>query len=116
MSKRVYLRWRSIYDTTKGHHVVWDRCRYSNLVFAYVLHLMSVYRHQKMLGTDDDDLVLYINNMVSATGLFMTVSYVESMCAGKLILFIVNSDLSLVAQALLARGGANEAYNAKEYN
>lgn len=112
-----YLMFHVIYDTGDAP-VVWDRCRYSNLIFAYVHHLMSVYRDRTMPGPyGDDEPVLFINNMALSTGLFATVSYVESVCADKRpILFIVNSDLCLVAQALLARGGANDVYNAKEYN
>lgn len=111
-----YVMFHVIYDTGDVP-VVWDRCRYSNLIFAYVHHLMSVYRERPMPGPYDDEPVLYINNMALATGLFATVSYVESVCADKRpVLFFVNSDLRMVAQALLARGGANDVYNAKEYN
>lgn len=111
-----YMMFHVIYDT-KDTPVVWDRCRYANLIFAYVHHLMSVYRDRTMPGPDDDEPILYINNMALSTSLFATVSYVESVCAEKRpVLFIVNSDLRLVAQALLARGGANDVYNAKEYN
>lgn len=111
-----YVMFHVIYDTGDVP-VVWDRCRYSNLIFAYVHHLMSVYGERPMPGPDDDEPVLYINNMALSTGLLATVTYVESLCADKRpVLFIVNSDLCMVAQALLARGGANDAYNAKEYN
>lgn len=112
-----YMMFHVIYDT-RDAPVVWDRCRYSNLIFAYVHHLMSVYRDRAMPGPyDDREPVLYMNNMALSTGLFATVSYVESVCADKRpVLFIVNSDLCLIARALLARGGANDVYNAKEYN
>lgn len=111
-----YMMFHALYDT-KETFVVWDRCRYSNLIFAYIHHLMSVYRDTPMPGPDDDEPFLYINNMALATGLFMTVTYMESVCAeSKHVLFIVCSDLQLVMQALLFRGGANDVYNAKERN
>lgn len=111
-----YLMFHALYDT-KETFVVWDRCRYSNLIFAYIHNLMSVYREKPMPGPDDDEPFLYINNMALATGLFMTVTYTESICAqSQHVLFIVCSDLQLVMQALLSRGGANDVYNAKERN
>lgn len=111
-----YMFFQTLCETGDAF-VVWDRCRYSNLIFAYIHHLMSVYKDRTIPGPNDDEPFLYINNMALATGLFMTVSYVESACVQKTpILFIVNSDLRLVAQSLLARGGANDVYNAKEAN
>lgn len=111
-----YMMFHALYDTNEAF-VVWDRCRYSNLIFAYIHYLMSVYREKPMPGFDDDEPFLYINNMALATGLFMTVTYMEAICAeSRRILFVVCSDLRLVMQALLSRGGANDVYNAKERN
>lgn len=111
-----YIMFHTLYDT-KDVFVVWDRCRYSNLIFAYIHYLMSVYREKPMPGPDDDEPFLYINNMALSTGLFMTVTYTEAISArSQHILFIVCSDLQLVMQALLYRGGANDVYNAKERN
>lgn len=109
-----YMMFHALYDT-KEAFVVWDRCRYSNLIFYYIHYLMKVYGEEPMPGPDDERPIFYINNLALGTALFTTVSYMKEMCADP-ILFIVCSDLRLVMQALLSRGGANDVYNAKERN
>lgn len=108
-----YVMHHALYDTGDAY-VVWDRCRYSNLIFAYIHYLMSVFEGRPM--GNENEVILFLNNMALATGLFATVGYVESLCVDQPILFLVCRDLGLVAQSLLARGGANDAYNAKETN
>lgn len=111
-----YIMFHALCDTGDAF-VVWDRCRYSNIIFSFVHHLMCVYKGRSIPGPDNDEPLLFINNMALATGLFMTVTYLESICSeSQHILFIVCSDIPLVMQALLHRGGVNDVYNAKERN
>ena len=74
------MMFHALYDT-KEAFVVWDRCRYSNLIFYYIHYLMGVYEKEPMPGPDDEKPILYINNLALGTGLFKTLPYMEDICA-----------------------------------
>lgn len=101
-----------------GRNIVWDRCRYSNLIFYYVHHLMYQYRDADLPDVSEskeNEIFRHLSELAIATNLLETIEFMENENSVPMI-FFVSSDIALVSLSLQRRGSPNDVYNAKERN
>lgn len=116
-----YMMMQQCMDTGE-ERVCWDRCRYSNLIFYYVHHLMFEFQSEELPLPTENTVFVYksLNELALETNLLETLTLMET---DKQIptFFLVCSDPFAIGRTMLKRAmetnrGTNDAYNAKEYN
>lgn len=93
---------------------VWDRCCYANLIFYFVHHLMNHYK-RKLIPRDTNVVYGIFNNMAIDINLPNIITCIKNIYNIP-TLFLVCSNIKMIANALKNRKTINDIYNAKEYN
>lgn len=105
------------YDDTKTTApTIWDRDRYSNLRFYFVHHLMYEYRNRTMSMDSENEIYEKLNTLALGSHLLETLTYFEKIKPSPPTLIMICSDLHLLGQLLLLRGGVSDTVMSKNLN
>lgn len=111
----VSLQYLVLSSLTSATNACWDRCQYSNIIFYYVHHLMSIYKDEMIPIDDQEAIFQHFNNLSVQIQLTTTLGFFNSYkCIPTL--FFICSDLEYIVLSMVDRGNINDVYNAKEYN
>lgn len=102
-------------STLKEPGLIWDRTRYSNIIFYFVHYLMFCYRNS-VLRTDDKQALALLISLSEQCGLVEILRYCEWLMPSPKTLIMVCNDINLISNAFYARGGISDVANSINYN